>query len=344
MRVSFILLFVFTGVYFTKAQTVELRTDSTIINSKLRIKNHNEASGKVLTSDAKGNASWQAIPLSSAFWQIGSTSTEIIPSSPIVKVKIPGSLQIPTGAAAGRYLRSSDANGNAVWATFPSFSLSLPYYGGISSSANAFTLENSDLSGFAFNSIGNIRLQNINEKPGYILFSTDETGNAKWADGNCISKCSFSLTRTLKADISGSTVQFLPFVTKVFDICDATVFVDIQGDNDFHYFRAPVDGIYQFDFVGGFLSLNNFTLGIYTVGVGNTPSVPLFLSFRQGSNIENSHTYTATIKLNAGDKIAPTVLRNSASGSVAFNNTGISESVRFSGHIIEAINCFDKKQ
>lgn len=344
MRLSFVLLFVSICISYTKAQTVELRTDSTIINSKLRIKNHNEAAGKVLTSDAIGNASWQNIPLSSIFWQIGSASTEIVPSLPIVKVKIPGSLQIPTGAATGRYLRSSDANGNAVWATLPSFSLSLPYYGGISSSANAFTLENSDLSGFAFNSIGNIRLQNINEKLGYILFSSDETGNAKWADGNCISKCSFSLTRASKADLSGTMIQFLPFVTKVFDICNTTTLVDGLGDNDFHYFKAPLDGIYQFDFVGGFLSLNNFTLGIYTVGVGNTPSVPLFLSFRQGSNIENSHTYTATIKLNAGDKIAPTVVRNSSSsGSIAFNNSGISESVRFSGHIIEAINCFDKK-
>lgn len=75
MRVSFILLFVFIGVYLTKAQTVELRTDSTIINSNLRIKNHNEASGKVLTSDAKGNASWQAIPPNSSNWQVvGSNS------------------------------------------------------------------------------------------------------------------------------------------------------------------------------------------------------------------------------------------------------------------------------
>lgn len=51
----------------------EFRSDSTIISSKLRIKNHGEATGRILTSDGQGNASWQNIPTGN--WQtIGSNS------------------------------------------------------------------------------------------------------------------------------------------------------------------------------------------------------------------------------------------------------------------------------
>lgn len=57
MRKIFILLLLLNA-YLANAQ-VEMRTDSAIIKSKLRIKNHSEGLGKVLTSDALGNASWQ---------------------------------------------------------------------------------------------------------------------------------------------------------------------------------------------------------------------------------------------------------------------------------------------
>ena len=66
MRYPFFLLFFVCRCFQSLSQTVELRTDSTIIVSKLRIKNHNEATGRVLTSDALGNASWQQ---PSGLWQ-----------------------------------------------------------------------------------------------------------------------------------------------------------------------------------------------------------------------------------------------------------------------------------
>jgi hypothetical protein len=57
MRKIYVLLFTVLP-FGTKAQ-VETRADSMLIKSKLRIFNHNEGAGKVLTSDTKGNASWQ---------------------------------------------------------------------------------------------------------------------------------------------------------------------------------------------------------------------------------------------------------------------------------------------
>jgi hypothetical protein len=57
MRKLFI-LFLLLNSYLVNAQ-VEMRSDSAIIKSKLRIKNHSEGLGKVLTSDADGNAIWQ---------------------------------------------------------------------------------------------------------------------------------------------------------------------------------------------------------------------------------------------------------------------------------------------
>ncbi|MBK9936288.1 MAG: hypothetical protein IPP61_15900 [Cytophagaceae bacterium] len=74
MRKLFI-LFLLTQTYIVNAQ-VESRTDSMIIKSKLRIKNHNEAPGKVLTSDLDGNATWQDIPVSpSGNWQVVGTNS-----------------------------------------------------------------------------------------------------------------------------------------------------------------------------------------------------------------------------------------------------------------------------
>lgn len=425
---------------------VEMRSDSAIIKAKLRIKNHSEGLGKVLTSDALGNASWQNIPTSSSGnWQVvgsnsarggfnnnisdgtsntiligesnnqsvgqylygmgwglevngfsntilgafntiptGSTTTwvttdplfvvgngqsNLARSNAMLVLKdgrmginrtqadlatnaeklqvsggayIQGGLRLPTGAVNGRYLKT-DASGNATWATLPSFTLSLPYSGGISSLNTAFSLTNSDASGLAFESIGNIELKNINEKTGRILFSTDDKGNAKWGEGACISKCSFSLTRDNKSSVPSGSVQFLPFTVELFDICTASNPVNIVGDNDFHSFTAPYDGIYQFDFVGSFQTSSAFALGIYTVNSSNEPGTQLFSSLALASPTEKTEKFTAILQLTAGQKIAPTVLGSSSSGSLAFNNSDNSAGTRFSGHIIEATNCFDKK-
>lgn len=338
MKKLFLLLFIAYS-HITFAQ-VELRADSTIVKSKLRIKNHNEGLGKVLTSDELGNANWQAIPALTNFWQIGSTSSEITPIASITKVKIPGTLQIPTGAANGRYLKS-DATGNAAWATFPSFNLSLPYSGGISSNTLAFNIYNSNSLGYAFRTEGNIMLSNINEQEGRILFSTDKNGDAKWADGACISKCSFSITKVGKSGIATGVLQFLSFDKKLFDICNTTNPVNIGANYDIYTFTAPIDGIYQFDFVGPFLSSTDFTLGIYTVTTSNTPGTQLYVSSGRANAMEQSTSYTAILKLNAGDKIAPTA--HARTSPLAFNNSSIEAGVRFSGHIIEATDCFSKK-
>ena len=69
-----ILLFLLT-FFSAKAQFVEVRHDSTIVSSKLRIKNHDEGAGKVLTSDAVGNATWQSIPTSTSNWQVVGTNS-----------------------------------------------------------------------------------------------------------------------------------------------------------------------------------------------------------------------------------------------------------------------------
>jgi hypothetical protein len=437
--ISFLLL----NSFLVHAQ-VDTRPDSIIIKSKLRIRNHNEAAGKVLTSDASGNATWQSIPTSSNNWQVvgsnsarggfnnnitdgtsntiligesnnqtsgqylyglgwgleprgfgfsalgafnviptgsnttwvsadplfalGNGSTNLVRSNALLVLKdgrmgvnrsqtdlaansqklqvnggafIEGGLRLPTGAVNGRYLRS-DASGNATWATLPSFSLSLPYADGISGVATAFSITNSDAGGFAFKTTGNIELKNINEKAGRILFSTDDNGNAKWGDGNCISKCSFSLTRNLKASIPSGSVQFLPFTLELFDVCTASNFVNISGDNDFHTFTAPMDGIYQFDFTGTFQYASNYALAIHLVDAANNPTTQLFSSLAIGSTTERSEKYTAIIKLTAGQKIAPTIIGSSPTGSIAFNNSDNSSAVRFSGHIIEATDCFTK--
>lgn len=443
MRSLFILLLL-TTTYFADAQ-VDIRPDSAIVKSKLRIKNHNEGVGKVLTSDAQGNASWQNIPASSSSnWQvigtnsarggfnnnitdgssntiligesnnqstgnylyglgwgleprgfgltvlgtfnsiptgsnttwintdplfvIGNGSSNILRSNAMMVLKdgrfglnrsqtdissvsqklqvsggayIEGGLRLPTGAISGRYLRT-DASGNATWASLPSFSLSLPYNDGISNPATAFSITNTDATGFAFKTAGNIELKNINEKTGRILFSTDDAGNAKWGDGACISKCSFSTTRSLKASIPSGSVQFLPFTVELFDICDASNFVNISGDNDFHTFTAPYDGIYQFDFVGTFVSASGFSLGIYTVNASNQPVTQLFASLAPVSTTERTEKFTAIVQLTAGQKVAPTVQGSSATGSIAFNNSDNTAGTRFSGRIIEATNCFAK--
>lgn len=237
-------------------------------------------------------------------------------------------LQLPLGAGSGKYLKS-DGSGNATWATLPSFTLSLPYSGGISSPNTAFSLTNSDASGLAFETIGNIELKNINEKTGRILFSTDDKGNAKWGEGACISKCSFSLTRDNKSSVPSGSVQFLPFTIELFDICTASNPVNIAGDNDFHSFTAPYDGIYQFDFVGSFQTSSAFALGIYTVNSSNQPGTQLFSSLALASPIESPAKFTAILQLTAGQKIAPTVHGASNSGSLAFNNSDNSAGTRF---------------
>lgn len=335
--VIFLLLF----TYQVMAQ-VEVRPDSAIVKSKLRILNHNEGLGKVLTSDATGNATWQNIPSSTNFWQIGATATEIIPTSPITRVRIPGTLQIPTGASAGRYLRS-DANGNATWASFPTFNLSLPYYDGINNSSTAFSITNTDPTGFAFKTFGSVELKNINEKSGKILFSTDDNGNAKWGDGACISKCSFSTTRSQKASLPGNVVHFLPFSIELFDICNASNLVNIAGNGDFFAFTAPYDGIYQFDFVGTFLYNAPFALGIYTLNATDQPGTQLFSSLAKANATEQTEKFTAILQLTAGTRVAPTVQGSLVNADVAFNNSSNTAGTRFSGHIIEATNCFEKK-
>ena len=50
-------------------QFVDVRTDSMVTNVPLRFKNLNEGNGKVLTSDAIGNASWQTITTATNNWQ-----------------------------------------------------------------------------------------------------------------------------------------------------------------------------------------------------------------------------------------------------------------------------------
>lgn len=52
----------------TMSQYADLRPDSAVIKSPLRIRNHNEAVGRILTSDALGNATWQNLPLNN--WQV----------------------------------------------------------------------------------------------------------------------------------------------------------------------------------------------------------------------------------------------------------------------------------
>jgi hypothetical protein len=276
---------------------------------------------------------------------INRTQTDISSISQKLQVSggayIEGGLRLPTGAISGRYLRT-DASGNATWAALPSFSLSLPYNDGISNSATAFSITNTDATGFAFKTTGNIELKNINEKTGRILFSTDDAGNAKWGDGACISKCSFSTTRSLKASIPSGSVQFLPFTVELFDICNTSNFVNITGDNDFHTFTAPYDGIYQFDFVGTFVSASGFSLGIYTVNASNQPVTQLFASLAPVSTTERTEKFTAIVQLTAGQKVAPTVQGSSATGSIAFNNSDNTAGTRFSGRIIEATNCFAK--
>ncbi len=54
----------------TMSQYVDLRTDSAVIKSPLRIRNHNEAVGRILTSDALGNATWQEIPVNTGNWRV----------------------------------------------------------------------------------------------------------------------------------------------------------------------------------------------------------------------------------------------------------------------------------
>ena len=438
---KFFILFLLTQTYFVNAQ-VETRADSIIIKSKLRIKNHNEGHGKVLTSDIDGNATWQAIPVSpSSNWQVVGTNSarggfnnnisdgtsntvligesnnqtsgqylyglgwgleprgfgvttlgsfNIIPtgsnttwvasdplfvmgngnsnatrSNAFMVLKdgkfginrlqsdlsantqkfqvsggalIEGGLKLPTGAATGRYLRS-DASGNATWAVFPTFSLSLPYSDGISSTSTAFNIINTNTSGYAFHSEGNVKLQYINEAPGRILFSTDDQGDAKWENGNCISKCSFSLTRNLKASIPSGSVQFLPFTVENFDICGASTFVNIAGDNDFHYYTAPNDGIYQFEFNGTFQTAINYALMIHKLNASNAPVTQIFSATCQGNASEVSQRYTAIVQLTAGDKIAPTIQGFNASGSMAFNNSDNPLACTFTGHIIESTDC-----
>ena len=52
-------------------QFLVMRDDTTFITSKLQIKNHNEAAGRVLTSDEKGNASWQEpTAASTSNWEV----------------------------------------------------------------------------------------------------------------------------------------------------------------------------------------------------------------------------------------------------------------------------------
>jgi hypothetical protein len=334
---NLIIGFILIACISANAQT-EIRNDSTIIKSKLRIRNHNEGNGKVLTSDALGNASWQSPASSTNFWQIGSTSTEAIPNSPITKIRIPGSFQITTGAASGRYLRS-DATGNATWASLPAFTLSLPYSDGINSTSTAFNINNLNTTGYAFHSVGNLKLQNINEAPGRILFSTDDQGDAKWENGNCISKCTFSLTRNLKASIPSGSVQFLPFTIESFDICNASTFVNVAGDNDFHYYTAPLDGIYQFSFNGSFQTSINYSLSIHKLNASNLPATQIFASLCQGNTTEIAQRYTAIVRLNAGDKIAPTIIGANPTGSIAFNNSDNPLSCTFSGNIIETTDC-----
>ncbi|MCP9756833.1 hypothetical protein EGI26_16835 [Lacihabitans sp. CCS-44] len=55
------------NAYLVQAQ-VEMRADSAIIKSKLRIINHSEGSGKILTSDALGNATWQTPSSGGGLW------------------------------------------------------------------------------------------------------------------------------------------------------------------------------------------------------------------------------------------------------------------------------------
>lgn len=72
-----ILLLLLSVVTVSYAQYVDIRTDSLVTKVPLRFRNLNEGSGKVLTSDNLGNATWQHISSITSNWQVVGTNNTI---------------------------------------------------------------------------------------------------------------------------------------------------------------------------------------------------------------------------------------------------------------------------
>ncbi len=92
-------------------------SDSTIIRSLLQYIDGNEAAGYVLTSDATGNATWQAAPGGVSIWSIGSLGNYSIKASNDTSTDATGDYAYAEGANTTASGDNSHAEGNFTIAT-----------------------------------------------------------------------------------------------------------------------------------------------------------------------------------------------------------------------------------
>jgi hypothetical protein len=167
------------------------------VNGPIQILGGTPALGRVLTSDANGNGSWQNITYTESDPKITVTQANSMPkwdgttlSNGIIsdsgsKATINGALQVKGGnPAVGKYL-ASDANGNATW-QIPTVVENDPKIGTISNNYypkwNGTTLADGIISesGSVATVNGSMKITGGNPGAGKLLTS-DATGNATWA-------------------------------------------------------------------------------------------------------------------------------------------------------------------
>ncbi|MFC2119421.1 beta strand repeat-containing protein, partial [Bacteroidota bacterium] len=99
-------------------------TDAITINGALQLTSSTFGAGKVLTSDANGNATWQPVSSSSIDWTVPGTIGSTTPNtgafttlSTSGATTVNGALKITSGTPGVGKVLTSDADGNASWTT-----------------------------------------------------------------------------------------------------------------------------------------------------------------------------------------------------------------------------------
>lgn len=180
----------------------------------VRLATGNEGAGKVLTSDANGNASWSPLPSgispgtalgntpywNGSSWSVNSSNiynaggnVGIGTNNPMAKLHLTGSMIIANGTQGAGKILTSDASGNATWATptgigSGSSAGNTPYWNGaswITNSSNIFNDggnigigTNSPSAKLSVN--GNVKIDDGTQGTGKVLTS-DANGLASWA-------------------------------------------------------------------------------------------------------------------------------------------------------------------
>ena len=271
------------------------------LNSGLKITAGSPAAGKVLTSDANGNASWQAavaLPAGAANQTLRHNGTSFISNSTLQNdgsnITIGGQLKIQGGAPAAGKVLTTDATGLGSWQTIPA---QLPAastnqtlrYNGSSYVANG-ALQND---GTNVTVSGQLKIQGGSPGTGKVLTS-DATGLGTWQAGNNNTGVALFLNGAVPFTANNGVVTVIPFYAGT----------DDGGNYSSSQYIAPSAGFYHFHVAvswpsATFTGSKFFQIRLYKNGSFNY----VVSNYYSTADLPASQSASFDLRLNANDAV-----------------------------------------